>query len=1418
MKVQNFKLTYYNLFLNSVIVIALLYISQNQLIAQSTVLISAGGSVGVSTGDKFYDAGGPAGNDGNTSYTITLTPAVAGESVCVDFTSFKTYLHSWGDADRLEIFDGPTVASNQIGSLQGDYSIKYNAGGTPYRVGQDAINGIAAQLSPGMFCANNAAGVLTFRFNNGFNPQYAGWEGDIVTFVKSTLGCNVNITATPNPICPGDPVNLVAYGDITSPSINTDFNNSTMGAGWNSTPGSASFFNVLGCQPNNGYNTNSGSTYLWMQNVAAPRILESNGFDVSSGGWISFDFRQASDDNGGNGCEALDDKEGVYVQYSTNNGGTWTTFKLMFPSTEGGGLLGCGEYVYDWNTTTLPIPAAAQTANTSFRWIQTKSSSASTDSWGIDEIKISTRAVSTLTITDQGTGLVVASTTVNDSVQVTLNPAVTTTYIAKVSNGIDSCQTPITVTVAPCTGCTAATGGTVASTSGSSTNVNTAANQYILCNNDSFLVDTTGGYSAATGANPALDYAIYICAPTAGVHPENDPCFSGAFIETPPTVGEINNGGNASNIITYLNGIGKAPTNNTVWIVPITLSISALNANVWDTTCYDMGTPYQVTYLNPITTNTVVDCSNGSVTVTVSGGHPEFFVGNYNITNIGAGTLSSPTIASHGGAVTISGLSNGDSYEISIVDDNGCDVTNIAGVFVSAEIDSVVVVNGGCNSAFGQLTVFASNTTGIVDYSVNGNVQTNNSLFTGLAAGAYTVKVIDANGCSDSIVVNISANQGLSYDVVGTNLNCFGDTSGTITFSRVTGGDTKYAYSIDNGANYQISPSFTGLGAGIYLLSVTDSSGCSLDSTITITAPDEILLNSFVINDASCNGYSDGTITASVVGGTPIYNYAWSNALAGVGQSQAINVAAGTYSLTVTDLNGCTVDTLNFVVAEPLPIVLDSLIVQDETCFGVCDGSINLYSTTANGFGISGGPLTAVNQFLGLCNGIYNLQLSNATGCLLDTVANINSPQPIVVSASAAQTICIGQNVNLGSFSTGGVGTIVYTWDNGVGVGQNPNVSPVITSTYTVTATDDNNCPSSAATQTITVRDSLKVTAFNDVTICEGDAVQIQAAATGGDGNYTFLWDNGAGAGNPVNVLPQTTTVYNVTLTDGCGTPEDNASVTVTVQSSPVVSFSNTFTGCGNVLAKFISDNVNDPSYYNATFLWEMGNGANATTRDSSTYNFTVPGCYDVTYTITDSVGCVGTSTVLNAVCVYENPVADFSYAPDDINIMSSEVLFQDESTGNNISTYSWTFGPNVQIATSNISSPIVTFPDVEEGTYQACLKVVDENQCVDSICKDITVEGVLFFYVPNAFTPDANSMNDEFKPVLSGVEVSDYQLLIYDRWGELLFVSGDVESGWDGSYKNLPAKNDVYVWKINFEDPVSRKKINEVGKVTLLR
>jgi gliding motility-associated-like protein len=426
----------------------------------SNILISNGGTVSVSNGDKFYDAGGPTGNDGNTDFTITLCPSVSGERVVLDFTTFKTHFSSmWNEEDALFIYDANSVSGSNIGKLMGDYTIKYNSSVTPNGEGvEEDGSGNPAILRPTMFGATNSSGCLTLVFDNDYSDQWPGWEADIITYkpVGSPI-CEINIDADTNSICSGESTNLLANGiNITTP-LNNDFNSGALGDGWLATSNVSFTDNACGVS------NDDGSTYLWFQDAPAPRSLETNDLDVSNGGDISFDYRQASDNGGSSPCEAPDQQggtfEGIYVQYSIDQGTSWTTFKYIFPNATTGSfgaeaaLTGCGDYVKQWTKMIYPIPVAAHTPSTRFRWIQTKvTGSGSKDNWGLDNVIISTSTSFNITIEEQSTGNVVASSTSETNLEVLASPSSSETYVATITdpNSSNSCNQTIDIVVNSC--------------------------------------------------------------------------------------------------------------------------------------------------------------------------------------------------------------------------------------------------------------------------------------------------------------------------------------------------------------------------------------------------------------------------------------------------------------------------------------------------------------------------------------------------------------------------------------------------------------------------------------------------------------------------------------------------------------------------------------------------------------------------------------------------------------------------------------------------------------------------------------------------------------------------------------------------------------------------------------------------------
>ena len=1609
-------------------------------------VIMSNGSV-TACGGTFMDPGGAGNYSNGATLTMTINPSNAGDGVCLDFSVWDLDYSVFGWSE-LSFYNGTSTSDPLIMTATGDWAT--NPSGSDFDF-----------VGPGMVCAT---GPMTIEWNPDDNG--VGWEAAISCFTPSAPpGCNISVNANPTNICTGDTVNLSAIGDIIDVPLSNDFNASSIGTGWSSTV-NARFDNP--CGPGL-----DGTPHLWMGVEPAPRTLQSNTYDVSNGGTISFDFKMATQ-AAASPCEGPDeDDEGVYLQYSTNGGTNWNTIHYFYPPhyTDG------SQHALSWQNYQFNIPPAAQTTATMFRWIQNEISSASTDHWGMDNVVISFPTTSTISF-DQGLG-------VGDNF--TVSPVATTTYTATITNGTTSCDAQVTVNVAPC-GCPSDVGTMNVSTTGNSTNTGVGANEYILCDGDHFIIDSNNDFVNSPGANPALDYAIYTCAPTAGVEPLLDPCFSSSYIETPPDVDEINNGGINSNIITYLNGTGQNVNNNTVWIVPITLSVSALNANVYDPACYDLGTPYQVTYLNPITTSDLVDCPNGTVDVTISGGYPEFFVGNYNIVNTGAGTLSSTTLSASGGTITISGMTSGDSYSLTITDDNGCPVTyaggtlncgcsasvgnvNVTGatsvgtnhyeltncntinfsasgedldggnltygwaVFTcqpalpftaseiadfnnhpcyvgqatgttasdidaagisgtipgghtslwilpytsetlssgSLDIDSdgcydfgdfiqidyipptcgdcsapacpigsvnefadrtyllcddpcadlndvthvtyhtittdafgnvgvvqqlsfdqvgcsalsrtavlrtvanscsgpdiapttantngvgsgfnpewtgltpntnytliiTTVIGSSCNYDFGcvdfygipgctavidnavtnnpsclgndgSIDVQTSGTNGVVNYSINGGTQQTNSLFTGLADGVYLIEIEDANNCTDTLSVALIAPANVSYVSTEVDLTCNNDGTGQITFSNVTGGDGNYSYSIDNGNLFQNSSSFTGLNAGNYDLIVQDGSGCSATSSVFVDEPAALSLNFTKVN-VKCSAACDGEANVVVNNGTAPYSYLWT--IPGAGNIDNVqNICAGTYDLTVTDSNGCMIDTLAFVINEPPAIIINGITLTDPLCSGDNNGGILIDAVNAVTYSLDGGITNqAPNTFNGLIAGTYAITIKDAGNCELDTVITITDPAPINLNLSLDTTICSGESATLSTNVTGGTPAYTYTWDNGLSNQASHMVSPIANTSYNVFVSDGNGCNSAIEQVNVDIFGNLSVQAFSDTSLCEGESFNLTSIASNGSGTYNYTWEsNGTIIGNLSNhlVTPLVTTSYNVFATDACPNNIDSSAVTITVNELPNPLFtvldSTLCVGSSTTLV-----NLTDPNF-TGNCIWTI-EGQDYTGCGTLDYLFNNEGCFDVSLSVTSAEGCEASSTQSSMVCLSSYPNANFNFNPDSLNVLNTNVDFVNTSTDNLVN--SWNFD---HLGYSSAVDTTFEFP-TEAGDYEVCLTVENNFGCNDVDCQVVTIDEALLIYVPNAFSPNGDGINDTFNPIVSGY-TDNYEFLIFNRWGEVVFQMNSATEFWDGNQSGNLVKSDVYVWQLKVNDPYSADVITKRGHVIVIR
>jgi len=545
--------------------------------------------------------------------------------------------------------------------------------------------------------------------------------------------------------------------------------------------------------------------------------------------------------------------------------------------------------------------------------------------------------------------------------------------------------------------------------------------------------------------------------------------------------------------------INACPTANTVYSVTVT----DLNGLTTSTTA-------AVTISSAMTTgSTVVNVkcnggATGSATASVNGGTNPY---TYSWSN-GKTT------------VTTTGLTGG-NYSFTVTDAAGCTKTGSAIITDPPLLTTATsAVNISCNGAGnGSTSVTANGGTGNYTYSWNPSGQLTQSA-TGLNAGTYTVTVTDANACTKTGTVTVTQPSLIAPTVTVTAATC---TSGGTATVSTNGGTGTYTYLWNNG---QATQTATGLAQGNYTVTVTDANNCSKTVTCAITGisgPSSAGMSN--VTAVLCNGGNTGTATASATGGTGALTYVWSN---GQNSANATGLSAGTYTVVVSDVNGCTI-TATVNVTEPTAVV------------AIATGINACSNATANGNGAGGtGGYTylwsngqTLQNATGLGTGIYTLTVTDANGCTAQDTAVINvSVAPIVVFTADDTSGCAALCVN---FTCTNANIASYTWDFGDGIGSGSPAShcykTVGTYTVTLTVKDNNGCTGSASKANyITVFPNVvaSFTAGPQPTTVLNPLLQFSDQSTGG----AISWDWSFG-----DILNSTSTLQNPSFTykdSGC--------------------------------------------------------------------------------------------------------------------------------------------------------------------------------------------------------------------------------------------------------------------------------------------
>jgi len=657
--------------------------------------------------------------------------------------------------------------------------------------------------------------------------------------------------------------------------------------------------------------------------------------------------------------------------------------------------------------------------------------------------------------------------------------------------------------------------------------------------------------------------------------------------------------------------------------------------------------------------------STGSIDLTVSGG------------------VSPYTYSWTGGATTQdrSGLAAG-TYTVTVTDANACTKTLSATITEPAAGITLIEthVNVLCNgNSTGSIDLTPSGGTTPYTYSWTGGATTQDRL--NLAAGTYTVTVTDVNGCTKTLSATITEPTNIVLTETHVNALCNGNSTGSIDLT-VSGGVSPYTYSWTGGATTQDR---SGLAAGTYTVTVTDANACTKTLSATITEPTNIVLTETHVN-VLCNGNSTGSIDLTVSGGVSPYTYSWTG---GATTQDRSGLAAGTYTVTVTDANACT-KTLSTTITEASTVVLTETHVN-VLCNGASTGSIDL--TVSGGvspytYSWTGGATTQDRS--GLAAGTYTVTVTDANACTKTLSATITETTALVLTETHVNVLCNGSSTgSIDLTVSGGTSPYTYSWTGGA---TTQDRSGLAADTYTVTVTDANACTKTLSA-TITQPTAIVLSTTQVNVLCNGNSTgSIDLTVSGGTGAYTYSWTGGVTTQDRSGLAAGT---YTVTVTDA-NVCTKTLSATITEPATLVLTETHVDVLCNGALTGSIDLTVTGGvSPY--TYLWAGG----ATTQDRSGLGF---GTYTVT--VTDANACTKTLSV--SITETSPLVLTETHVNVLCNGSATGSIDLTVSGGSSPYTYSWTGG-----ATTQDRSGLVV------GTYT--VTVTDANNCTKTLSATIT-------------------------------------------------------------------------------------------------
>jgi len=909
--------------------------------------------------------------------------------------------------------------------------------------------------------------------------------------------------------------------------------------------------------------------------------------------------------------------------------------------------------------------------------------------------------------------------------------------------------------------------------------------------------------------------------------------------------------------------------------------------------------PYNVSWSNGMTGPNITGLGTGNYTATVTDNNgcvktisvtitePVALgqVGVVSHVNCNGGEDGAIEIDSYGGTLPhtyswssgqisedLSNISAG-NYTLTVTDAKNC--TSVQTYTIQQPLAPITL------NATGVDILCRGNSTGSIDLTVNGGtpgyiftwsnsanvlIPFQSEDLTGLAADEYSVLVTDTKGCQETLSYELfEPISSLSTTPIVTHLTCNSNLTGAIN-PQVSGGTANYSYLWSNGMTTQ---NINGIAAGSYTLVITDNQGCTKTDTYVVNEPSPLVITT-TKTDVLCKGDATGSAQVSANGSTPGYTYLWSN---GNSSSLISGLVAGSYTVTVNDINGCNQNTTVIINEPVLPLSMTYTTV-DVDCHGASTGSISMtpsggtsyysYLWSTNGFVI----YTDTTQDLSnLVAGNYLLTITDFNGCTLDETIQITQPAaPLQVNGNFGNVSCTnGSDGWIDITVSGGTSAYNYNWSDG---SSSQDLLALMAGTYTIQVSDQNGC-TVTANYTINQPNEAIVasTSASNVSCFDGNNGSILSTVSGGTLPYSYNWSNGASTEHIYNL---TAGVYTLNVTDANGcTTFTGANITQPLDSiilTSVVTDVACYGGSDGLIAISATGGT-APLYYN----W-ADSLQNLYSYEGDSLSNLIIGDYMII--ITDAKGCrherwvtVNQPPLLQSSHVeIHNPCfGDLLGVVDVTNWGGTtpySMQWSNGATSEDISGlaagwyyYTLTDDHGCELKDSaRITEPgfiwilpeifplscvdqsdayieVITgggtgsftyewsngsltngIYDLESGNYYVIF--MDQNGCSDTVNFTIDPVSNSCLDIPNTFTPDGDSYNDTWF-IENLYLYPNAEILVFNKWGNLIFKNEEVYEPWDGTVNGQPLPSEVYYYVIRINNPQGEEFH---GTITIVR